>query len=232
MRPSVPTFPVPGGEDGGRRFGYARVSTPDQSVTMQREALLSAGCERVFADEGVSGADRRRPGLDAMLGVLRPGDTVVVLRLDRLGRSVQHLTTLIEGFRADGVQFASLTEGIDTATLGGRLVFHIFSAIAEFQRGIIVENTLIGLESARRRGRRPGRPPLLSLEQAREARRVLVSGGAGPEAVAGALGVSPATLRRALRRFGLDGGDAPDGPDEFTACAASPTHPQARSIPP
>ena len=116
----------------GRKIGYARVSTKDQKLRMQREALEAVNCDLIFEDHGVSGAKGSRPGLDAMLEALHHGDSVIVFKLDRLGRSVLHLADLLVRFQDSGVHFVSLSEGINTTTPGGKLVFHIFSAVAEF----------------------------------------------------------------------------------------------------
>ncbi|OSQ47218.1 invertase, partial [Thalassospira alkalitolerans] len=142
----------------GRKIGYARVSTKDQKLRMQRDALEAAGCDATFEDHGVSGAKGSRPGLDAMLEGLSSGDSVVVFKLDRLGRSVLHLADLLVRFEHEGVHFVSLSEGINTTTPGGKLVFHIFSAMAEFQREIIIENTCAGIDAAKQRGVTLGRP--------------------------------------------------------------------------
>lgn len=138
----------------GRKIGYARVSTRDQKLRMQRDALAAVGCDEIFEDHGVSGKLHNRPGLDSLLRVLQPGDTVVLFKLDRLGRSVLHLADLLVRFRDEQIHFCSVAEGINTATPGGKLVYHLFSAMAEFHREIIVENTIEGLAAARRRGKR------------------------------------------------------------------------------
>ena len=138
------------------KIGYCRVSSNDQTLNLQKDALKKAGCEKIFSDTG-SGASSSRPGLDQCLDQLRKGDTLVVWRLDRLGRSLKHLLTLVEDFSNRGIEFVSLTEAIDTTTSGGKLVFSIFGAIAEFERQIIKERTNAGLASARARGRKGGR---------------------------------------------------------------------------
>lgn len=187
----------------GRRIGYARVSTKDQKLRMQLDALKSVECARIFRDHGVSGAKGSRPGLDRMLRVLRPGDSVVVLKLDRLGRSVQHLAELLVRFEREGVHFVSLSEGINTTTPGGKLVFHIFSAVAEFQRDIIVENTSAGIAAARRRGRTLGRPRKLAPEEVAEIYRNVLNGSVSIEETAAALGIHPRTIERAFERYDL-----------------------------
>src|SRR5215217_6283659 len=138
-------------------IGYARVSTHEQTLDLQRDALLKAGCEKIFTDT-VSGTKAERKGLSEALSHLREGDTLVVWRLDRLGRSLRHLIDTITAIDERGVGFKSLTENIDTTTSGGKLVFHIFGALAEFEREIIRERTQAGLASARSRGKVGGRP--------------------------------------------------------------------------
>jgi DNA invertase Pin-like site-specific DNA recombinase len=140
------------------QIGYARISTGDQTLALQDDALKKAGCERLYQDIA-SGAKSERPGLAKALDQLRAGDTLVVWRLDRLGRSLQHLLATITDLDARGVGFKSLTENIDTTTSGGRLVFHIFGSIAEFERDLIRERTNAGLTAARARGHKGGRPP-------------------------------------------------------------------------
>ena len=146
----------------GRLIGYARVSTADQDLSLQLDALRGAGCrdEQIFLDRA-SGARTARPGLDACLETLAPGDTLVVWRLDRLGRSMAHLVSLIEQLLQRQVKFCSLCDGaIDTTTASGELVFNIFSALSQFERRLIQERTRAGLEAARARGRKGGRKPL------------------------------------------------------------------------
>jgi DNA invertase Pin-like site-specific DNA recombinase len=138
-------------------FGYARVSTQDQNLDLQIDALKKYGAERIF-EEKMSGTKKDRPQLEEMLKYLRPGDTVVVWKLDRIGRSFKHLVDLINYFGDNGIHFVSLKESIDTSTATGKLVFTIFAGLAEFERDMIVERTKAGLESARARGRKGGRP--------------------------------------------------------------------------
>jgi len=149
--------------------GYARVSTADQNPELQLDALKAAGCERVFVEKA-SGAQRERPELIAALAYVRQGDAIVVWKLDRLARSMKQLIETVEGLEAKGIGFRSLTESIDTTTAGGKLVFHIFGALAEFERGIIRERTRAGLDAAAARGRKGGRPPKLSAEDLKAAR--------------------------------------------------------------
>jgi len=189
----------------GRRLGYARVSTADQKLRMQIDALEAAGCDALFRDHGISGSRADRPGLDALLGTVSSGDMVVVFKLDRLGRSVLHLADLLVRFRESEVHFCSLSEGINTATPGGKLVYHVFSAFAEFQRDVIIENTREGLEATRRRGTRLGRPPKLGEEDVLEAYNRITCEQAEFDALATEFGVAPITLMRAVAR--LDKGD-------------------------
>lgn len=187
----------------GRKLGYARVSMPDQKLRMQLDALEQAGCDAVFSDHGISGAKAERPGLDELLSAARPGDMVVVYKLDRLGRSVFHLSDLLVRFNGEGIHFCSLSEGINTATPGGKMVFHVFAAFAEFQRDIISENTIEGLKAARRRGKTLGRPCALTFEQALGAYECMTDAGGNVLDLAMALGVAPITLGRAFVRYGL-----------------------------
>ena len=142
-------------------IGYARVSTADQTLALQRDALEKAGCERIFTDTA-SGARTERIGLDEAIDHLREGDTLVVWRLDRLGRSLKHLIETITSLNNRKIGFKSITESIDTTTSGGKLIFHIFGALAEFERDIIRERTQAGLTAARARGRKGGRPRVLT----------------------------------------------------------------------
>lgn len=146
------------------KIGYARVSTADQHLRMQEDALKSAGCEEIYSDV-ISGVKSQRPGLDKALSYAREGDTIVVWKLDRLGRSIQHLIQTITSLIEKKIAFKSLQENIDTSTSGGKLIFHIFSALAEFERDLIQERTQAGLKAARVRGKMGGRPPLLDTRQ-------------------------------------------------------------------
>jgi DNA invertase Pin-like site-specific DNA recombinase len=140
-------------------IGYARISTTDQTLALQQDALTTAGCDRIFTDTA-SGARTDRPGLTEALSHVRSGDTLVVWRLDRLGRSLAHLIEAVRELQERGVHFRSLQEQLDTSTSGGKLVFHVFGALAEFERDLIRERTTAGLAAARARGRRGGRRPL------------------------------------------------------------------------
>jgi DNA invertase Pin-like site-specific DNA recombinase len=140
-------------------IGYARVSTIEQTLDIQRDALKSAGCEKLYTDTA-SGSKAERKGLEQALATARAGDTLVVWRLDRLGRSLPHLIETVTNLEKEGIGFKSLTENIDTTTSSGKLIFHIFGALAEFERNLIRERTLAGLEAARARGRKGGKPKL------------------------------------------------------------------------
>lgn len=183
----------------GHLLGYARVSTTDQEVALQHDALTGAGCFRVFTDT-VSGSVAARPALADLMDQLRPGDTLVVWRLDRLGRSIRHLIDLLTDLESRGVGFRSLTEAIDTTSPGGRLVFHLFAALAEFERGLIRERTNAGLAAARARGRTGGRPPQLTANQVATARRLYEQKDMTVAQIGDALGVSRTTIYRSLNR--------------------------------
>lgn len=184
-------------------IGYARVSTQDQHPEAQTDALAAAGCERVFVDRA-SGKLARRPELDKALAYLRPGDVLVVTKLDRLGRSVRNLIELAGELNEHGVGLRVLHQGIDTTTPGGKLFFHMIAAIAEFERDMITERTLDGLDAARARGRTGGRKPKITAAKLATARRMYDETGAdGKRAhtvqeIADVIGVSRATLYRAL----------------------------------
>ncbi len=175
--------------------GYARVSTLDQNPALQTDALKSVGCDRIFTEKA-SGAQRDRPELKAALDYLRTGDTLVVWKLDRLARSMRQLIETLEVLQSRGIELRSLTESIDTATPGGRLVFHIFASLAEFERAVIRERTSAGLQAARERGRKGGRPPALTSKDIAAAKALLANPSISVEEVAARLHVSPATLYR------------------------------------
>jgi DNA invertase Pin-like site-specific DNA recombinase len=185
--------------------GYARVSTQDQDLALQLDALQAAGCARIYTEKA-SGAQRDRPQLQAALDYMRPDDTLVVWKLDRLARSLRQLLDTVEALHARQIGLRSLTEAIDTSTPGGTLVFHLFGALAEFERSIIRERTRAGLAAARARGRTGGRPPALSAADKQAARALLKDPAITVEEVAQRLRVSPATLYRHLPggRSGLD----------------------------
>jgi DNA invertase Pin-like site-specific DNA recombinase len=175
-------------------IGYARVSTQDQNLELQREALIHAGCKKVFEDK-ISGTRSERPGLTKMLEMLREGDTLVVWKLDRLGRSVKQLVDLVTELNQQGIQFKSLTDSIDTGTPSGRFFVHIMASLAEMERELIVERTRAGLEVARQLGRTGGRKPKMTSSKIESAKKLLGS-GIPPRDVAKNLGVSVPTLYR------------------------------------
>jgi DNA invertase Pin-like site-specific DNA recombinase len=177
-------------------IGYARVSTQDQNLELQRKALLDAGCEKIF-DDKVSGSRSERPGLAQALGMLRDGDTLVVWKLDRLGRSVKHLVDLVGELDGLGVHFKSLTDSIDTSTASGRFFFHVMASLAEMERELAVERTRAGLEVARSLGRVGGRKRKMTDSKLESARKLL-AGGVPVKDVAKNLGVSVPTLYRWL----------------------------------
>ncbi len=181
----------------GSLIGYARVSTADQSLDLQIDALRRAGCDRVFTDTA-SGALSDRVRLAAALDYLRPGDALVVWRLDRLGRSLRHLVDTVVGLEERGVGFRSVQEAIDTTTPGGKLVFHVFCALAEFERDLVRERTHAGLAAARARGRVGGRKPALSPKKVAVARRLYDEGDHTVADIARVVGVSRATVYRHL----------------------------------
>ena len=156
-------------------IGYARVSTAEQDTALQTDALNKAGCERIFEDT-VSGSKTERPGLTASLEYLRDGDVLVVWRLDRLGRSLPHLIEIISALESHGVGFRSLTESIDTTTPGGRLIFHVFGALGQFERDLIRDRTKAGLAAAAARGRKGGRKPVITAEKLQKAREHMANG--------------------------------------------------------
>ena len=180
------------------QIGYARVSTDGQSLEPQLDALKKAGCERTFADKA-SGAKTGRPGLEEALSHLRPGDTLIVWKLDRLARSLRHLLEIVERLKTAKQHLHSITERIDSSTAGGRLIFSVFGAIAEFEKGLIAERTHAGLAAARARGRTGGRPPALDAQQTAHARRLLSDREADVSAVARSLGVHRSTLYRLMK---------------------------------
>ncbi len=181
--------------------GYARVSNLDQNLGLQRGALEQAGCECVFEDH-VSGASNERPGWSTAKSTLGEGETLVVWGLDPLGRSLKHLIDTVNELDAQGIGFKSLNESLDTTTPGGRLVFHIFDALAEFERELIRERTHAGLAAARARGRKGGRPRKLVPRQVATARTLLGDGKHSVTKVADMLGVSRNMVYRALREDG------------------------------
>lgn len=180
-------------------LGYARVSTADQHPDLQLDALRAAGCYRIFVDTA-SGALDERPELAKVLDQLRPGDTLVVWKLDRLGRSLRHLIDTVAELQRQDIGFRSLQEHIDTTTPGGKLVFHIFGALAEFERDLIRQRTLAGLAAARARGRTGGRPPSMTPTKIALARQLYDSREHSLAEIARTLGVSRASIYRHLMR--------------------------------
>lgn len=180
-------------------IGYARVSTEEQNLDLQLAALERAGCERIYQDLGISGASTNRDGLNEALAALNGGDILVVWKLDRLGRSLPHLIDTIASLADRKVEFRSLTENIDTQSAGGRLIFHIMGALAEFERSLISERTRAGMTAARDRGQHLGRRPSLSREQAHHAAG-LVASGQTVASVARLFGVTRQTVYRHLKR--------------------------------
>lgn len=178
-------------------IGYARVSREEQNLSLQLDALHAASClpRDVYTDHGVSGKTTSRPQLDACLAALHEGDVLVVWKLDRLGRSLRHLVNVVMDLRDRGIGFKSLTEGMDTSTNQGRMVFGIFAALADFERGLIIERTMAGLEAAKGRGHVGGRQPVITAQQATLAKDMLAR-GMSVSAVARALRVSRPTIYR------------------------------------
>ena len=177
-------------------IGYARVSTQDQNLALQYDALMHAGCQKVFEDK-ISGTKAERPGLSLCLEMLREGDTLVVWKLDRLGRSVKQLVNLVGELQEQGIHFKSLTDSIDTSTAAGRFFFHVMASLAEMERELMVERTRAGLEVAKNLGRKGGRKPKMNESKLESAKKLLAS-GVPPKEVAKNLGVSVPTLYRWL----------------------------------
>lgn len=184
----------------GRKIGYMRVSDHEQTADLQLDALIVAGCTAIYSDHGVSGARVHRKGLDDVLADLKDGDVLVVWKLDRLGRSTIHLLQLLAELRERGVDFVALTQGIDTTTAVGRMLYGQLAVFAEFEREQISDRTRAGMDAARRRGVHLGRPPALSDTQVSMAQERVTKGDT-IAAVAEEIGVSPQTLGRALRRL-------------------------------
>lgn len=179
-------------------LGYARVSTRDQNPDLQLDALRAAGCSRIFTDKA-SGALDARPELDRLIDQLRPGDTVVVWKLDRLGRSLRHLIDVVNDLKAREVQFRSLREGFDTSTAAGWMLFQVMGALAEFERALILERTRAGLDAARARGKKGGRKAVMTPQKLTIARQMYDAQEHTVEDIAKTLGVSRATIHRHLK---------------------------------
>ena len=175
-------------------IGYVRVSTSDQSLSLQKDALEKVGCERIYEDE-MSGMKNNRPGLNKALEMLREGDTLIVWKLDRLGRSVKSLIDLVSELNTKNIHFKSLTDSIDTSTPSGRFFFHMMASLAQMERELIVERTKAGLAAAKKLGRVGGRKRLMT-ESKLESAKKLLNSGEHPKDVARNLGVSIATLYR------------------------------------
>ncbi|BCI73000.1 DNA invertase (plasmid) [Sphingomonas paucimobilis] len=175
-------------------IGYARVSTADQDLTLQLDALAKAGCEKVFTDKA-SGAKINRPGLIEALGFARAGDTLVIWKLDRLGRSIQGLIALAADLSARGIDFRSLTDGFDTSTASGRLLFHILASVAEMERELVKERTIAGLAAAREKGSTGGRKLVMTPDRIDTACKLLAV-GEKPARIAKLLGVGLSTFYR------------------------------------
>jgi DNA invertase Pin-like site-specific DNA recombinase len=178
------------------RIGYIRVSKHEQNEDLQRDAMQVAGCKKVFADK-ITGSKFERRGLDEALAYLRPGDIFTVWKLDRAGRSLQHLIELLQTLQARGIEFVSITEQIDTTTPGGKLIFHIMGALAEFERDLIRERTSAGLAAARARGRTGGRPRKLKTQAKVEmAKRLFADKTNSIDDICSTMGISRRTLYR------------------------------------
>lgn len=179
------------------RIGYARVSTDDQTLDLQRDALKRAKCRELYEEHG-SGKNAARPQLEACLKSLRESDTLIVWRLDRLGRNLSDLVKLIADLERRRINFESLTEKIETGSPAGRLVFHIFAALAEFERNLIRERTVAGLKAARARGRKGGRPAKLSPKEIKTIRALLRSSDVPVSEIAIRFGIARSTLYRTV----------------------------------
>ena len=183
------------------KIGYARISTSGQDTYHQEVALKKVGCEKIFCDQ-MSGSVDERPGLRELLEFARKGDSIVVFRLDRLARSLPNLIQIVKTCEEMGVALQSLHENLDTSSAGGRLIFHIFGALAEFERDLIRERTISGLEAARKRGRVGGRPARLSSEEKDLLNRLYKTSKISPQEICKRFGISRATYYRALGKEG------------------------------
>ena len=187
------------------KIGYARVSTEEQNLDLQRHALKASGCEAVYEDSGVSGAAMERPGLAKALARIGPGDVLVVWKLDRLSRSLRHLIEIIDDLGKAGAGFQCIDDDINTTAPGGRLVFQMMGALAEFEREMIRSRTRAGMQAAKRRGVHVGRPAKLAPDQLEHARKLIKLGEMTRGEIAALLGVAPKTLWRALQNDGKAG---------------------------
>jgi DNA invertase Pin-like site-specific DNA recombinase len=181
----------------GMKYGYARTSTDDQTTALQLTALKKSKCEHIFEDKGLSGATTKRPQLTKCMKTLRAGDTLIVWKMDRLGRSLRDLITMLDDLRERGIAFQSLTEAIDTTTPTGRAMWQMIGVLAELERSLIIERTRAGVNAARKRGVKFGRKPKLTAERIEHARK-LIEDGESRQYVAEMLGVGRLTLYRAL----------------------------------
>ncbi|WP_253374319.1 MULTISPECIES: recombinase family protein [Methylorubrum] len=179
------------------RIGYARVSTDEQNLALQLDALRAAGCEMIHEDHGLSGTAAKRPGLTAALAALKPGDVLTVWRVDRLGRSTASLALLLDELHARGVEFCSIMDQMDTTTATGRMIYGVMSVMAQLERDLISERTRAGMKASKRRGKHVGRPASITPDKLDLAHKLLAD-GKGKAATARAIDVSPATLRRHL----------------------------------
>ncbi len=178
------------------KIGYARVSTADQNLDLQMDALQAAGCEKIFSDRGVSGAKTERPGLDKALDQIRRGDILVIWKLDRLGRSLSHLLSIVEDLKHKGVDFASVQDGFDTSSASGKMVFSVIGAMAEYERNLMRERTMAGLAAARSRGRMGGRPKSLDKSQVKVAITLANEGELAIKEICEQVGCSRSTYYR------------------------------------
>jgi DNA invertase Pin-like site-specific DNA recombinase len=200
-------------------IGYARVSTMEQNLNLQTDALRRVGCEKIFTDQ-VSGSVKNRPQLHQALDFIRSGDTLVVWRLDRLGRSLRHLIELVTELQEQGIGFRSLSESMDTTTCSGKLIFHIFGALAEFERNLIRERTKAGLEAARARGRKGGRKPALSAKQQQVAVKLYHEKDHTAEEICRIMGISKPTLYSYIKK--AEGSEEKDAIAETAADKENP----------
>lgn len=178
--------------------GYARISTTDQKLDLQTDALTKAGCEKIFSD-CITGLKNDRVGLAEAINFVRPGDVLVVWKLDRLGRSLSHLISTVQGLTERNVEFKSLQEGMDTTTPSGKLLFHLFGSFAEFERDLIRERTMAGLAAARARGRLGGSAKLLSPAKIKMGKQLALDRNMSVKEICDALGCSPATYYRHIK---------------------------------
>lgn len=181
-------------------IGYARVSTDEQSLDLQLDALKDAKCDRIFEDAGVSAIKRQRPGFEAAMSTLKPGDRFVTWKMDRAFRSVIHASAMLEEFVLSDIEFVCLTEPIDIGNAMGRCMYHVRSAFSELEREVIRERTIAGLEAARKRGVQLGRPPKLTTEQKRQIVKLWERGTISPKTLAAQFGVSQRTIARTIPR--------------------------------